>query len=77
MLATYIRMYGGVWHVVNKYNYSKSGRGVLPDKSCLHCIKKIGRKFYMPDLKHCLNNTLNQILVIMQAMDQMFLTELH
>ena len=38
---------------------------------------QIGRKFYIQDLKHCLNNTLNQILVIMQRMDQMFLTELH
>ena len=29
-------------------------------------MDKFGRKFYMQDLKHWLNNTLNQILAIMQ-----------
>ena len=31
MLTAYIRMCGGFRHVVNKYYYGKSGRGVLPD----------------------------------------------
>ena len=25
---------------------------ILLTKSCLHCMNKFGRKFYMPDLKH-------------------------
>ena len=31
MLTAYISMCGGFWHVVNKYYYGKSSRGVLPD----------------------------------------------
>ena len=31
MLTPYISMCGGFRHVVNKYYYGKSGRGVLPD----------------------------------------------
>ena len=31
MLTAYIRMCGGIQHVVNKYCCGKSGRGVLPD----------------------------------------------
>ena len=31
MLTAYISMCGGFRHVVNKYYYGKSGRGVLPD----------------------------------------------
>ena len=46
-------------------------------KSYLNYINKFGRKFYIKDLKHCLNNTLNRILVIMQRIDQLFFTELH
>ena len=54
MLTAYISMCGGFQHVVNRYYYGKSGRGVLLDifekyslntcPSCLrHCPLNVGK----------------------------------
>ena len=46
MLTVYISMCGGFRHIVNKYYYGKSGRGVLPDifgKYSLNTCLNVGR----------------------------------